>query len=136
MGMERFGIIGFVSGSRVEDFLTYLDQGKVMTTQCNLCSQVYFPPKFDCDRCGKSQMDWIEIKGTGKLETFTTCMYGPAGFEKETPYTLGVVNFSKGIKIFGLLDKRIPYIEVKVGIDLKVVPVKMDDRVFYHFEKA
>lgn len=137
VGFDQFGVKTFVSETKAEEFVNYLKQGRMMTTQCRKCKRMFFPPKMDCITCGKSEMDWIEIEGYGKLDTFTTVMYGPAGFEKETPYTLAVVQFPNGIKIFGQIDKRIPTHEIKVGLKLRVVPMEVSHgRFSYQFERV
>lgn len=136
MGLEKFGIKNFTSETKAGDFVAYLEQGKLMTTRCKKCYKITFPPKMDCIPCGSSEMEWIEIKESGKLKTFTTIMYGPAGFENETPYTLGVVHFPIGINILGQIDKKLPAREIKVGMEMKVVPVKLlQNRFSYQFEK-
>jgi uncharacterized OB-fold protein len=137
MGFDQFGAKNFVSETKAEAFLAFLKQGKIMTTRCKKCQQMTFPPKMDCVLCGCSVMEWVEIKEPGKLNTFTTVMYGPAGFENEVPYTLAVVEFSSKIKIFGQMDKKIPLEEIKVGMRLKVVPVSLpNNRFSYQLEKA
>jgi uncharacterized OB-fold protein len=137
MRFGQFGLKSFVSETKAGEFVAYLEQGKMMTTRCKKCQQITFPPKMDCGRCGQSEMDWVEIEKTGELETFTTVMYGPAGFEKETPYTLAVVKFPPGIKIFGQMDKKIPIHEIRVGMHVKVVPIQVSqDRFSYQFERA
>jgi hypothetical protein len=136
MGFEQFGLVSFVSGTRVDGFVEYLQEGKVMTTRCKRCQKVMFPPRMDCPECGGGEMEWTEIKGAGQLVTFTTVLYGPAGFEKETPYVLGLVKFPLGIKIFGPIDKKIPPEEIKVGLEMKVVPIRLSEaRISYQFEK-
>ena len=136
VGFDQFGVKNFVSETKAVEFVNYLEQGRMMTTQCKKCRKITFPPKMDCVICGMSDMEWVEIKEKGKLTTFTEVMYGPAGFEKETPYTLAVVQFPMGIKIFGQIDKRIPTHEIKVGMKLRVVPIKVShDRFSYQFER-
>ncbi len=82
-------------------------------------------------------MEWVEIKETGRLRTFTTVMYGPAGFENETPYTLAVVECPPKIKIFGQMDRKIPLEDIKVGMSLKVVSVSLpNNRFSYQFERV
>ena len=137
MGFNQFGEKNFVSEAKAEEFVAHLEQGRVMATRCKICKRITFPPKMDCVTCVRSEIEWVEITEVGKLITFTTVMYGPAGFEKETPYTLSVVQFPLGIKIFGQMDKKIPIHEIKVGMDLKVVPVKVSQDSFsYQFEKV
>jgi len=137
MGFDQFGVRNFVLETKAEEFVTYLKEGRMMTTQCKKCQRITFPPKMDCITCGRSEMEWVEIKGPGRLNTFTTVMYAPAGFERETPYTLALVEFPMGIRIFGQMDKKILISEIKVGMELRVVPIKLpNDRFSYQFEKA
>ncbi|MFC1921068.1 Zn-ribbon domain-containing OB-fold protein [Chloroflexota bacterium] len=137
MGFENFGTVTFTSESRTEDFITYLEQGKVMTTRCKKCGTSYFPPKMDCPACLDSEAEWFEIKNNGKLITYTTVHYGPSGFEDEAPYTLGIGEFDDKLRVFGRLSKDIKENDIESGIGIKVVSVKLpDDRIAYEFIKA
>ncbi|MEW6266271.1 MAG: Zn-ribbon domain-containing OB-fold protein [Thermodesulfobacteriota bacterium] len=137
MGFEKFGQKSFVAEARARDFASYLEQGRLMTTRCQSCGRITFPPKMDCLACGSSQADWIEIEEPGRLATWTIVRYGPAGFENETPYTLAVVAFPLGIKMFGQVDKRVPPSEIEPGMSLRAVSIKLANGQFsYHFEKA
>jgi hypothetical protein len=137
MGFDQFGVKNFVSETKAEEFVSYSKKGRMMTTRCKKCKQITFPPKMNCITCGRSEMEWIEIEGPGKLNTFTTIMYGPAGFEKEIPYTLALVEFPMGIRIFGQMDKKISLNGIKVGMELRVVPIKLpNDRFSYQFERV
>lgn len=137
MGFDQFGMKNFVSETKTQEFVKYLEQGKMMTTQCKKCRKITFPPKMDCVICQMSDMEWIEVKEDGKLITFTEVMYGPAGFEKDTPYTLALVEFPMGIKIFGQMDKKIPPNTIRIGMELKVIPITLPNgRYSYRFEKV
>jgi len=137
LGFEKFGVVSHTTKSKVADFVTYLEEGKVMATRCRKCGTSYFPPKTDCPKCLLSDMEWFEIKGNGKLITYTIVNYGPAGFEGKTPYTLAIGEFEEGIKIFGLLSRDIEEGDIKVGMGLKVIPVKLpDNRICYEFQKV
>jgi len=134
MGLENFGTISFTSESKAEDFVRFLGEGKVKTTQCRKCGKSYFPPRMDCGACGSSEMNWIDIHERGELIAFSTIMYGPAGFENEVPYTNGVVKFPNGIQIFGRISKKIRVEEIKVGMKLNIIPVKLPSgRVYFEF---
>ena len=136
MDFDRFGIKGFTSETKAGDFVKYLEQGKIMTTKCISCGTLLFPPKFYCAHCGGEKMEWIELKGTGRVVTFTTVYYGPAGFENETPYTIAIAEFPDGIQMLGHMDKGIDAGSIKIGIKVKAVPVKHGDRCWYQFELA
>ena len=137
MGFENFGTVSFTAESKTEDFINYLEQGKVMTTRCKKCGTSYFPPKMDCPSCLGSEVEWFEIKNDGKLVTYTIVHYGPSGFEDEAPYTLGIGEFDDGLKVFGRLSKNIEESDIKPGMGIKIVPVKLPgDKIAYEFIKA
>jgi len=137
MSFDSFGTISFTSEAKAEEFVTYLEQGKVMTTRCKKCGTQYFPPKMDCPKCLLSDVEWVKIDNEGKLVTYTVVHYGPSGFEDEAPYTLAIGDFGDGLRIFGRLNKDIEESDIKPGMGLKIVPVKLpEDRITYEFQKA
>ena len=136
MGFEKFGSVSFTSETKAVDFLKFLEEGKMMTTKCRKCGKIYFPPKMDCSVCGASEMDWIEIDEVGKLVAYSTVMYGPTGFENDVPYTIAVIKFPNGVQVFGRISKEVPVDNIKVGMKLKVVSIKLPlNRVSYEFIK-
>jgi len=136
MGLENFGVVSFTAEAKAADFVSYLEQGKVMATRCRQCGGVYFPPKVDCPRCLSSSVEWFEVTGNGRLATYTVVSYGPTGFENDAPYRLAVVDFD-GLRMFGRLSKEINEADIWVGMELKVVPARLaNNRVSYEFQKV
>jgi len=136
VSFENFGTVSFTAEAKVTDFITYLEQGKVMTTKCKKCGTSYFPPKMDCPKCLLSDMEWFEVKGGGKLLTYSMVNYGPSGFEDDAPYILAIGEFGGGLRIFGRLSRDVKESDIKVGLGIKVTPVKLPgDRVAYEFQK-
>ncbi len=137
MGIENFGKVSFTSETKAADFVTYLEQGKMMATRCKQCGTSYFPPKMDCPKCLLSNVEWFEIKGEGRLTTYTLVNYAPSGFEDDAPYVLAVARFRDGLQVFGRLSRDIDTGDIKVGMELKVVPIKLSqDRIAYEFQMA
>jgi len=136
MGFENFGTVSFTAEAKAADFITYLEAGRVMATRCRKCGVSYFPPKADCPRCLSSDVEWFEVKGKGKLNTYTKVNYGPTGFEADTPYTLALGEFD-GVQILARLSRDIEAKDIKVGMSLTVSPVKLpNNRIAYEFRKA
>ncbi len=137
MGFENFGTVSFTTEAKAANFISHLEAGKVMATRCRKCGASYFPPKVDCPRCLSSEVDWFEVKGKGKLVTYTIVNYGPTGFENDAPYTLALGEFDGGIQILARLSRDITEKDIKVGMSLVVSPVKLpDNRIAYEFKKG
>ena len=135
---DKFGTVSFMGVSKTNDFIDYLEQGKVMGTRCKACGESFFPPRADCFRTLSSDMEWFEITGTGTLLTFSTLRYGPVGFEGDLPYTIAVVDYGD-CKVFGRIDAEIadPDAELKVGMSMKVKAGKTKNgQDIYFFQKA
>lgn len=137
MSFANFGVKSFVPQARVADFASHLAEGKVMASRCTGCGRLSFPPRSGCPSCGCETWAWEHIVGPGQLLTFTTVAYGPAGFENEVPYTLAVVAFPSGIKVFGALAAEVASSKPTIGMPLRVVPKPLPaGRVSYHFVRA
>ena len=133
MGFEKFGIVSFTSQTRASAFMDYLEKGELRATKCNDCGRVFFPPRADCSWCMAKNVDWVEVKGQGTLDSFTKVNYGPTGFENDVPYILALVDFD-GVKVFGRLSKSIDESNVKVGMALKFAPLNISqDKLTYEF---
>jgi hypothetical protein len=137
MAFDKFGVVSFTSEGKTADFITYLEQGKVMASRCKKCGATYFPPQMDCSRCLSGDAEWVEISGEGKLITYSIVNYGPAGFEDDAPYTLAIVDFKGGLRVFGRLSRELKEDEIKIGMALKCAVLNLpDNRISYEFVKA
>ena len=127
MGFEKFGRRSFTAVTKTAKFVDFLTEGKVKGTVCKQCGAKYFPPRADCAACLSKDMDWFDMPLKGKLETFTTAMYAPFGFEGDPPYTMGVVDFGDGLKLFARLAKDIKIDDVKIDMDVTIRPLQYED---------
>jgi uncharacterized protein len=133
---KKFGTVSFTAITKTNDFVGHLEQGKVMGTKCKKCGLRFFPPRADCFQCLSSEMEWIEVSGTGKLLTFSKLEYAPVGFEGDLPYCIAVLDYGD-YKVFGRIAKDIADEEIKVGMQMKAVANKLpNDRLNYVFQKA
>ena len=133
---KRFGTVSFTAITKTNDFIDYLEKGKVMGTRCKDCGTLYFPPRSDCSACLDSNMEWFEVSGTGKLLSFSELKYGPVGFEDDLPYIIALLDYGNH-KIFGRIAKDIPFEDLGVGMELKTQTVTLPNgQLGYVFEKA
>lgn len=133
---KKFGTVSFTAITKTNDFVGYLEQGKVMGTKCRKCGLTFFPPRADCFQCLSSDMEWFEVEGTGKLLAYSKLQYGPVGFEGDLPYCIAVLDYGD-FKVFGRIAKDIPDDAIQIGMDMKTVANKLpNDQLNYVFQKA
>jgi len=133
---SKFGTVSFTAVTRVNDFIGYLEQGKLMGTKCKKCGLKFFPPRADCYKTLDSDMEWFEVSGTGKLLSFSTLTFAPTGFTQDLPYTIAVLDYGD-YKVFGRVDSSIPDSELSVGMAMKAVVHPLpNDRMNYVFQKG
>lgn len=104
----------------------FLAEEKLMGSKCNRCGAVYVPPRPICTECRKSDLQWVEASGKGKLAAFTCISIGPAfmiaeGYDRKNPYYVGVVELDEGPRV----DVRLEGLEskpenIKVGTPMTV----------------
>ena len=116
---KKFGTVSFTSISKVNDFVNYLEDGKVMHTRCKDCGLVFFPPRADCYQCLTSNMEWLEVSGKGKLLSYSKLEYAPVGFGDDLPYSIALLDYGN-YKVFGRIARDIPDEEIEVGMDMKI----------------
>ena len=108
-------------------FHQFLNEEKLMGTRCKKCGTLFSPPRPICIKCYSNDMEWVELKGKGKLVTFTSIYVGPPwmvaqGYDRQHPYCSGVVELEEGTKI----DARIEGVDaskpetIKFGMPLTV----------------
>ena len=98
-----------------------------MGSKCERCGTLYAPPRPICIKCHASQMQWVEMKGRGKLAAFTCIAVGlpfmlEEGYDRKRPYISGVVELEEGVRV----DARVEEIDgtkpeaIKIGAPLTV----------------
>ena len=108
-------------------FYQFLSENKLMASRCKKCHALYLPPHPICTKCYSSDMEWVQMKGEGKLAAFTVITVGPTcviaeGYDRNNPYLVGIVKLDEGPKICGRIqgiDTRSPE-KIKVGTPVKI----------------
>ena len=133
---KKFGTVSFTAITKTNDFISHLEEGKVMGTRCKDCGALYFPPRSDCSECLDSNMEWFEVSGTGKLLSFSELKYGPVGFEDDLPYIIALLDYGN-YKVFGRISKDIPFEDLGIGMELKTKTTTLPNgQLSYIFERA
>jgi scaffold protein (connect acetoacetyl-CoA thiolase and HMG-CoA synthase) len=105
----------------------FLGEEKLMGSRCEKCGTLYVPPRPICVKCHGADMQWVQMKGRGKLAGFTCIGIGPGfmtaeGYNRKNPYCVGVVELEEGARV----DARIENVDtlkpetIKVGMPMAV----------------
>lgn len=108
-------------------YRSLLNEGRLMGSRCKGCGARYVPPRPVCTSCFRSDMEWVEMSGRGRLAAFTCISIAPPfmmaqGYGRSRPYCTGVVELEEG----GKVDARIEGVdptrpeEIQIGMPLKV----------------
>lgn len=88
---------------RVTEFTTpfwqALDAGRFLVSRCPACARHSFPPKPICPHCWNDHVEWEEIATTGSLYSWTRVHAGPAIFDPDLPFAIGVVDLAIGVRL-------------------------------------
>ncbi|MFA5307961.1 MAG: Zn-ribbon domain-containing OB-fold protein [Dehalococcoidales bacterium] len=110
-----------------KDYNEALKQNRILGLKCHSCGALTVPPKMACRQCAGFDLEVTEVKGSGKIKTFTTVYVAAEGRESEIPYILVMVELDEGPWLMGNLE----------GIDPKTAtmaligrPVKMGNKIF------
>ena len=133
---KKFGTVTFTSTTKVNDFIDFLEKGQVVASKCRDCGLVFFPPRADCYQCLASNMEWIEVTGTGRLLTYSKLEYAPKGFENDLPYAIAVLDYGD-YKVFGRIAEDLKDDEIQVGMEMKTVAHRLPDgQMNYVFQRV
>jgi uncharacterized OB-fold protein len=97
-----------------EGYWNGVREGKLLIKRCTQCGTFHHPRRLFC-ACNCDVFDWVETAGTGEVYTFSTCYRAPTvEFEKDLPYTVGILKLTEGVFFFSRILPRAGE-EVRIG---------------------
>ena len=87
----------------------FLNEENLMGSRCKKCGALFVPPRPICIKCNADEMEWVEMKGKGKLAAFTCIAVGPPfmmkeGYDRDHPYCTGVVGLEEGVRVVARIE--------------------------------
>jgi hypothetical protein len=110
-------------GIALTKYLEGLKEGKLLGRKCNTCKRIMIPPRMFCEICFKPTTEWVELKDTGKINTFSKSYITSEVVRLEKPIIPAVIEIdgaSKGMGILHLIGGVDPD-KVKIGMKVKAV---------------
>lgn len=94
---------------------------RMMGSVCKTCNTHYFPPRLICPECRrKGKMEPFRFSGRGKVYSFTEIHAAPAGFEKQAPYVMAIVELEEGTRCTGQVVDATKD-DIKIGDSVEAV---------------
>lgn len=76
-----------------------LRERRFITTCCQQCGKLAFPPKPFCPHCWHREVKWQALSPRGVVYSATTVHAAPLVFRVEAPYQVGIVDLQAGLRI-------------------------------------
>ncbi len=119
----------YSAGPVVSAFLVAIrDRKQILGIRCGKCNLVYVPPRAVCGRCLSKLDAWVELKGTGTVETFTTVHYREAHHPCPATEPLHYAVIRLHGADTGLTHRLGEVEEAEIHVDMAVEPVFAEHR--------
>jgi uncharacterized OB-fold protein len=111
------------TGEAIGRYLAELKAGRLIARSCRKCERIMIPPRMFCERCFRQTDDWVYVKDTGTVNTFSLC-YVSWDVRRlrrpEIPAVIEIDGASPGMGILHLIRKVKPK-NVHVGMRVAAV---------------
>lgn len=111
------------TGEAIGRYLEELKNGRLVARRCNNCQRVMIPPRMFCERCFGPTHDWVAVKDTGTINTFSLCYvsWDVRHLKKpEIPAVIEIDGASPGMGILHVLGNVNPK-QVRIGMKVRAV---------------
>jgi uncharacterized protein len=111
------------TGIAVSGYLRGLKEGRIMARECRSCRRILVPPRMFCEQCFRPTDRWVEVRDTGRVNTFSICYIRWDMVqldEPEIPAVIEIDGASPGIGFMHKLGEVKPD-DVRVGMEVEAV---------------
>jgi uncharacterized OB-fold protein len=118
-------------GIAYSGFLNGLKKGKILGRGCRECGRVIVPPRMFCSECFRSTDEWVHVKDTGTINTYSISYLDADANRIKEPILVAVIDLdgaSEGVGILHLVGNCKPE-DLHIGMRLKAVWKPEKERV-------
>ena len=90
-------------GPAMSRFLEELKAGKIIGRKCNKCRRVIVPPRMFCEHCYGPTDEWVKLKDTGTVETFSISYLDADARRIKEPILVGVISIDGASPLHGFM---------------------------------
>ena len=121
----------WTSGVAISRFLKGLKAGEIWGRRCARCGRTLVPPRMYCEECFRPTDEWVKLKETGTVNTFSISYVNVDASRRKNPILVAVVEIdgaSRGMGILHLLGGVRPK-NVYIGMKVKALWKPKSERV-------
>ena len=111
------------AGIAYTKYLEELKNGRIVGRRCRQCDRVLVPPRMFCEQCFRATDEWVYIKGTGKINTYSISYLDADANRIKTPILVAVVDLDGASPGIGILHKlgNVDIDKIHVGMPVQAV---------------
>ena len=101
---------------------------QLIGNKCKKCGAIIFPPRFVCPECGSNELEDYQLRGKGKIYTYTVVARpgGPGEFDEQQTldgdYGVAVVQLEEGpLVVTQLTDMDPDPQKIEIGMEVESV---------------
>jgi len=119
------------TGVAMSRFLEGLKKGKIVASACRKCGRIMVPPRAFCEQCFKPADEYVPIKDTGTINTYSVSYVAGDASRIKEPILVAVIDIdgaSEGMGILHLLGEIDDWKQIKFGMRVKAVWKRPEER--------
>jgi uncharacterized OB-fold protein len=111
------------TGEAIGRYLAELKSGRLIARSCRKCERVMIPPRMFCERCFRPTDDWVYVKSTGTVNTFSLCYVSWDVRRLKSPEIPAVIEIDEASPGMGILHviRKVNPKQVHVGMRVAAV---------------
>jgi uncharacterized OB-fold protein len=113
----------WAAGVAISRFLDELKEGRIFARKCNQCGRTLVPPRMYCEQCYRPTDEWVQVKDTGTINTFSISHVGTDARRLKTPILVAVIDIDGASPGMGILHNLGEVEPSNISIGMKVQAV-------------
>ncbi len=101
--------------AEVKAYFDAAAEGRLLVKRCKACGEFHHYPRALCPHCFSADTEWLQVKGTGEIHTYSVLRRGVP-----VPYCIAYVTLDEGVSmVTNIVDCDLD--AVRIGQKVKVV---------------
>ncbi len=110
----------WAAGEAMSRFLAELQAGRMIARTCNKCRRILFPPRMFCEECFRPTDEWVYVRDTGTIETYSVSYLDRDARRITEPILVGVVSIDGASPKMGMMHYFAEMTKDQIRIGMRV----------------